>query len=204
MKKEWFVLQTLTGKENKVRDSILARTKLEGMQDYIGTCQIPTEKVSETKDGKKRTMTKKVFPGYVLVEMALYEDGGAIDKDTGARAVVPRTWQFLRETPGVIGTWLQQRPMPLRQSEVDAILSNKPADASARPRPKIEFTVGETVKMKEGAFLGQVGVVTVVDPDKGKLTVEVQIFGRKAPVDAEYWQVEKVSLDDMISMEPAS
>ena len=204
MKKEWFVLQTLTGKENKVRDSINARVRLEGMQDYIGECQIPVEKVTETKDGKKRTLTKKVFPGYVLVQLALYEEGGGIDKDTGARAVVPRTWQFLRETPGEIGSWLQQRPMPLKQSEVDAILSNKPVDGSARPRPKIEFTVGETVKIKEGAFLGQVGTVTVVDPDKGKLTVEVQIFGRKAPVDAEYWQVEKVSVEDMVSMEPAS
>ncbi len=204
MKKEWFVLQTLTGKENKVRDSINARVRLEGMQDYIGECQIPVEKVTETKDGKKRTLTKKVFPGYVLVQLALYEEGGGIDKDTGARAVVPRTWQFLRETPGVIGSWLQQRPMPLKQSEVDAILSNKPVDGSARPRPKIEFTVGETVKIKEGAFLGQVGTVTVVDPDKGKLTVEVQIFGRKAPVDAEYWQVEKVSVEDMVPMEPAS
>lgn len=204
MKKEWFVLQTLTGKENKVRDSINARVRLEGMQDYIGECQIPVEKVTETKDGKKRTLTKKVFPGYVLVQLALYEEGGGIDKDTGARAVVPRTWQFLRETPGVIGSWLQQRPMPLKQSEVDAILSNKPVDGSARPRPKIEFTVGETVKIKEGAFLGQVGTVTVVDPDKGKLTVEVRIFGRKAPVDAEYWQVEKVSVEDMVSMEPAS
>ena len=204
MKKEWFVLQTLTGKENKVRDSINARVRLEGMQDYIGECQIPVEKVTETKDGKKRTLTKKVFPGYVLVQLALYEEGGGIDKDTGARAVVPRTWQFLRETPGVIGSWLQQRPMPLKQSEVDAILSNKPVDGSARPRPKIEFTVGETVKIKEGAFLGQVGTVTVVDPDKGKLTVEVQVVGRKAPVDAEYWQVEKVSVEDMVSMEPAS
>ncbi len=204
MKKEWFVLQTLTGKENKVRDSIHARVKLEGMQDYIGECQIPTEKVTETKDGKKRTLTKKVFPGYVLVELALYEESGAIDRETGARAVVPQTWQFLRETPGVIGSWLQQRPMPLKQAEVDAILSNKPVDGSTRPRPKVEFAVGETVKIKEGAFLGQVGTVTVVDPDKGKLTVEVQIFGRKAPVDAEYWQVEKVSLEDMASMEPAS
>ena len=204
MKKEWFVLQTLTGKENKVRDSINARVRLESMQDYIGECHIPVEKVTETKDGKKRTLTKKVFPGYVLVQLALYEEGGAIDKDTGARAVVPRTWQFLRETPGVIGSWLQQRPLPLKQAEVDAILSNKPVDGSARPRPKIEFAVGETVKIKEGAFLGQVGTVTVVDPDKGKLTVEVQIFGRKAPVDAEYWQVEKVSVEDMASMEPAS
>ena len=203
MKKEWFVLQTLTGKENKVRDSIKARVPMEGMEEYIGECRIPTEKVTDTKDGKKRILTKKVFPGYVLVQLALYQEGGGIDKETGARAVVPETWQFLRETPYVIGSWLQQRPMPLRQDEVEAILSNKPVDGSSRPRPNIEFTVGQTVKIKEGAFLGQEGVVTMVDPDKGKLTVEVQIFGRKAPVDAEYWQVEKVTLEEMASSQPA-
>ncbi len=204
MKKEWFVLQTLTGKESKVKKSIVARTAMEGMGDYIGECEIPMEKVTETKDGKKRILTKKVFPGYVLVQLALYQDGGAIDKETGARAVVPETWQFLRETPGVIGSWLQQRPMPLRQEEVDAILSNKPVDGASRPRPNVEFTVGMMVKIKEGAFLGQVGSVTMVDPDKGKLTVEVQIFGRKAPVDAEYWQVEKVSAEEMSNLEPGS
>ena len=149
MKKEWFVLQTLTGKENKVRDSIKARVPMEGMEDYVGECQIPTEKVTETKDGKKRILTKKVFPGYVLVQLALYQEGGGIDKETGARAVVPETWQFLRETPGVIGSWLQQRPMPLRQEEVDAILSNKPVDGASRPRPNVEFTVGQTVKIKD-------------------------------------------------------
>ena len=190
MKKEWFVLQTLTGKENKVKESIKARVPMEGLEEYIGQCEIPIEKVSETKDGKKRILTKKVFPGYVLVQLALYEDGAGIDKDTGARAVVPETWQFLRETPYIIGSWLQQRPMPLRQDEVDAIL--------------VEFAVGMTVKIKEGAFLGQVGTVTMVDPDKGKLTVEVQIFGRKAPVDAEYWQVEKVSAEEMASLEPGN
>ena len=204
MKKEWFVLQTLTGKENKVRDSIRARVPMEGMEEYIGECQIPTEKVTETKDGKKRVLTKKVFPGYVLVQLALYKEGGGIDKDTGARAGVPETWQFLRETPGVSGSWLQQRPMPLRPDEVEAILSDKPTGGSSRPRPNVEFTVGMTVKIKEGAFLGQEGVVTMVDPDKGKLTVEVQIFGRKAPVDAEYWQVEKVAVEEAVSVEPAS
>ena len=204
MKKEWFVLQTLTGKENKVRDSIRARVPMEGMEEYIGECQIPTEKVTDTKDGKKRVLTKKVFPGYVRVQLALYQEGGGIDKDTGARAVVPETWQFLRETPGVIGSWLQQRPMPLRPDEVEAILSDKPTGGSSRPRPNVEFTVGMMVKIKEGAFLGQVGTVIMVDPDKGKLTVEVQIFGRKAPVDAEYWQVEKVSAEEMASLEPGN
>ncbi len=199
MKKEWFVLQTLTGQENKVQTSIKARTTMEGMGEYIGQCIIPMEKVTETKNGKKRTLNKKVFPGYVLVEMALYGEG--MDPATGRRAVVERTWQFLRETPGVIGSWLMQRPTPLSQAEVDAILSTKPMQAAEKPRPKVTFNVDDTVKINEGAFMGLTGLVSMVDPDKGKLKVEVSVFSRKVPVDVDYWQVEKVSVEDMQAQE---
>lgn len=199
MKKEWFVLQTLTGQENKVQTSIKARTTMEGMGEYIGQCIIPMEKVTETKNGKKRTLNKKVFPGYVLVEMALYGEG--MDPATGRRAVVERTWQFLRETPGVIGSWLMQRPTPLSQAEVDAILSTKPMQAAEKPRPKVAFNVDDTVKINEGAFMGLTGLVSMVDPDKGKLKVEVSVFSRKVPVDVDYWQVEKVSVEDMQAQE---
>ena len=197
MKKEWFVLHTLTGKENKVLESIKARTRLESMEDYIGQCLIPMEKVTETKNGKKRTINKKVFPGYVLVEMALYDESGAIDRSNGKRTVVERTWQFLRETPGVIGFVGSDRPMPLKQSEVDAILNDRPAGAPAVERPKINFAVEETVKITDGAFMGLTGQVSMVDPDKGKLKVEVNIFNRKVQVDVEYWQVEKVAVQDI-------
>ena len=197
MKKEWFVLQTLTGQENKVQTSIKARTVQEEMGEYVGQCVIPMEKVTETKDGKKRTLNKKVFPGYVLLEMALYGEG--TDPATGKRAVVERTWQFLRETPGIIGSWLMQRPTPLSQAEVDAILSTKLAQAVEKPRPKVTFNVDDTVKINEGAFMGLTGLVSMVDPDKGKLKVEVNVFSRKVPVDVEYWQVEKVSVEDMQS-----
>ncbi len=208
MKKEWFVLHTLTGKENKVLESIKARTRLEGMEDYIGQCLIPMEKVTETKNGKKRTINKKVFPGYVLVEMALYDETGAIDKATGKRAVVERTWQFLRETPGVIGSWLAQRPLPLKQSEIEPILSNKPGDKPSgmedREIVKINVSVDDTVKINEGAFMGLTGLVTMVDPDKGKLKVEVSVFSRKVPVDVDYWQVEKVEVEELAAEQPAS
>ncbi len=197
MKKEWFVLQTLTGQENKVQTSIKARTVQEEMGEYVGQCVIPMEKVTETKDGKKRTLNKKVFPGYVLLEMALYGEG--TDPATGKRAVVERTWQFLRETPGIIGSWLMQRPTPLSQAEVDAILSTKLAQAVEKPRPKVTFNVDDTVKINEGAFMGLTGLVSMVDPDKGKLKVEVNVFSRKVPVDVDYWQVEKVSEEDMLS-----
>ena len=195
MKKEWFVLQTLTGQENKVQKSITARVGQESMAEYIGQCIIPTEKVTETKNGKKRTQNRKVFPGYVLVEMALYDDG--TDKETGKKVVVDRTWQFLRETPGVIGSWLMQRPTPLSQAEVEAILSTKPVQTAEKPRPKVTFNVDETVKITDGAFMGLTGLVSMVDPDKGKLKVEVSVFNRKVPVDVDYWQVEKVSDEDM-------
>ena len=115
----------------------------------------------------------------------------------GKRAVVDRTWQFLRETPGVIGSWLMQRPQPLTQEEVDVILSTKPMQAADRPRPQIEFSVGETVKIKDGAFMGLTGQISMVDPDKGKLKVEVNVFSRKVPVDVDYWQVDKVAPEEL-------
>ena len=190
MKKDWFVLHALTGQENKVMKSILARTKLEDMGEFVGDCVIPSEKVTEKRDGKTRTYSKKFFPGYVLVQLALYDESRGIDPATGRKAVHARTWQFLRETPGVIGSWLTQYPQPLKEEEVAAILSDKPAEAD-KPRPKIDFAPGEKVKIKDGAFMGMEGIVSVVDPDKAKLRVEVEVFSRTVPVDADYWQVEK-------------
>lgn len=195
MDKQWFVLHTLTGQENKAQKSIEARVKLERMEDFIGRCIIPTERVSEKKNGKKRTVTRKFFPGYVLCELALYDEGKGLDEN-GKKAIFERTWQFLRETPGVIGFVGGDRPMPLKKSEVDAIFSNKPAGAPEVGRPKIDFSVDETVKITDGAFMGLTGQVSMVDPDKGKLKVEVSIFARKVQVDVEYWQVEKVAVEE--------
>ena len=188
----------MTGKEGKVKESIEARVKKEEMHEYIGTCLIPTEKVTETKDGKKRTINRKVFPGYVLVEMALYTGGEGADTEPRKRVVVDRTWQFLRETPGVIiGSWLKRLPTPLSQAELDAIISTKPSQAAEKPRPKIDFSVGETVKINDGPFMGLTGSVSMVDPDKAKLKIDVNVFSRVVPVDAEYWQVEKVSAEEL-------
>ena len=195
MDKQWFVLHTLTGQENKAQKSIEARVKLERMEDFIGRCIIPTERVSEKKNGKKRTVTRKFCPGYVLCELALYDEEKGLDEN-GRKAIYERTWQFLRETPGVIGFVGGERPMPLKKSEVDAIFSNKPAGAPEVERPKIDFSVDETVKITDGAFMGLTGQVSMVDPDKGKLKVEVSIFARKVQVDVEYWQVEKVAVEE--------
>ena len=190
------MLQTLTGQENKVRTLIECRRKQEQMEDYIGECFIPMEKVTENRNGKKHTINKKIFPGYVLVQLALYKDDGSLDK-TGKREVVDATWQFLRLTQGVIGSWLMQRPQPLSEEEVNAIRSTKPLQGVEKPRPKVVFSVDETVKITDGAFMGLTGQVSMVDSDKGKLKVEVNVFSRKVPVDVDYWQVEKIAPEQL-------
>lgn len=201
MEKQWFVLHTLTGQEGKVQRSIEARVKLERMEEFIGQCVVPTEKVTEKKNGKKRTITKKFFPGYCLCELALYDEARGLDEN-GKKAIFERTWQFLRETPGVIGFVGGDRPQPLKQSEVDAIILDKPSGSQAAERPKVVFNVEETVKIVDGAFMGLTGIVSMVDPDRGKLKVEVQVFGRMVPVDVEYWQVEKIAVED--TLKPAN
>ena len=200
MLKQWFVLHTLTGQENKAQKSIEARIRLERMEEFIGRCVIPTERVTEKKDGRKRTVVKKFFPGYLLIELALYDESRGVD-EFGKKAIFERTWQFPRETPGVIGFVGGDRPQPLKQSEEDSILLDKPSAGAPMVRPRVDFSVDETVKIKDGAFMGLTGQISMVDPDKGKLKVEVAVFGRKVPVDVEYWQVEKVSVDE--TFEPA-
>ena len=197
MDKQWFVLHTLTGQENKAQKSIVNRIKMERMEDFIGKRVVPTERVTEKKNGKKHTVTKKVFPGYLICELALYDEAKGLDEN-GRKAIYDRTWQFLRETPGVIGFVGGDRPMPLKQAEVDAILLDKPAGAAERERPNVVYNVDETVKITDGAFMGLTGQITMVDPDKGKLKVEVNIFNRKVQVDVEYWQVEKVAIEETL------
>lgn len=202
-KKEWFVLQTLVGKEGKVVESVNARVRLEDMGEYIGQVVIPTEKVTESKNGKKKVVTRKIFPGYVLMEMAFYDYERGIDPATRKKAVEERTWNFLAQTPGLIGTWLRNLPTPMSQAELEAIFSNKPAQATEKPKAKIPFKVEDTVKINEGPFMGLTGLVSVVDPDRGKLKVEVNVFSRKVPVDVDYWQVELASSEEKVEGAPS-
>ena len=183
MTKQWFVLHTLTGQEQKVKRYVEAQARLQAMTDYIGEVIIPTEKVSETKNGVKTTVTRKFFPGYVLISLSLYDD---------AKQLVEPTWRFLRETPGVIGFVGGERPMPLSSAEVDAIVNQVEAKKE-KVRPKVAFEPGEQVKITDGPFMNFTGAVDEVDPDRGKLKVSVAIFGRSAPVELEYWQVERVT-----------
>ena len=183
MTKQWFVLHTLTGQEQKVKRYVEAQARLQAMTEFIGEVVIPTEKVSETKNGVKTTVTRKFFPGYVLISLSLYDE---------AKQLVEPTWRFLRETPGVSGFVGGERPMPLSSAEVDAIVNQVEAKKE-KVRPKIAFEPGEMVKITDGPFMNFTGAVDEVDPDRGKLKVSVAIFGRSAPVELEYWQVERVT-----------
>jgi transcriptional antiterminator NusG len=181
MEKQWFVLHTLTGQEYKVRDSIMARRKSAEMEDYVEEVMIPTEKVSEVKKGVRSTSTRKFFPGYVLVNMSLFDDGHNMHE---------RAWYFIRDTPGILGFIGGERPVPLKDDEVQDIL-HQAEDRQEGAKPKVAFDPGETVKITDGPFLNFSGIVEEVDPDRGKIKVSVAIFGRSAPVELEYWQVER-------------
>lgn len=178
---KWYVLHTLSGQEQKVKDSMDRRIKIDEMEDLIDEVLIPTEKVSEVKQGKKSTTTRKFFPGYVLIKMKLYDD---------EKNLVDKTWYFTQETPGVIGFVGGERPAPLREDEVNTII-HQIEEKKQTVSPKVAFIEGEVVKITDGPFLNFSGAVDEVDPERGKLKVSVSIFGRSAPVEVEYWQVEK-------------
>jgi len=181
MEKQWFVLHTLTGQEHKVKESIKRRLKQEEMEDYVGDVLIPTEKVSEVKKGVRSTSTRKFFPGYVLINMALYDE---------SRQLREKPWYFIRETQGIIGFVGGEQPVPLKGDEVEMIF-HQVEEKKEKVKPKVTFEPGETVKIIDGPFLNFSGVVEEVDPHRGKLKVSVAIFGRSAPVELEYWQVER-------------
>ncbi len=173
---KWYVVHTQTGYENKVKSTLLARAESAGIQEKLSRILIPTEKVSEVKGGKKTVTERKFFPGYILVEMDLTDD----------------TWYLIKNTPGISGfVGSRNKPIPLSEKDIETVLSQE-EEKSHRPKPKTEFTAGESVRVKEGAFANFNGTIEEVHPDKGKLKVMVVIFGRATPVELEYWQVEKL------------
>lgn len=174
--KNWYVVHTQTGSEEKVRKSLENKIVSEGLQDLITKVIIPTEQVSEVRSGKKKISQRKFFPGYILVEMELNE----------------KTYLFVKTVPGVTGfIGLGKKPMPLPQEEVDSILK-RTEETQVKPSPKTVFEKGEQVKVTEGPFLNFNGTIDEIHPEKGKIKVSVSIFGRATPVELEYWQVEKI------------
>lgn len=181
-KDQWYVVHVLSGQEQKVHDNIVKRIKAEEMGDVIFDVLIPTERVQEIKRGKKTETTRKFYPGYLIVNMHLLDEENQL---------VDRTWYFIRETTGVIGfAGTKDRPIPMRAKEVEAMLAQL-REREDEVKPKISFEVGDKVKVADGPFQSQNGVVEEIDPERGKLRVSVSIFGRETPVELEYWQVER-------------
>ena len=165
-----------------MHDNLVKRIKTEEMSDLVFEVLVPTERVSEIKRGKKTETTRKFFPGYLIVNMHLLDENNQL---------MDRTWYFIRETPGVIGfAGTKDRPIPMRDSEVQSMLAQV-REREDTVKPKLNFEVGETVKVAEGPFQNQSGVVEEIDPERGKLRVLVTIFDRETPVELGYWQVER-------------
>ena len=177
---EWFFVQTLSGHEMKAKDSIARRRETEGVTDRIFDAIVPVEKVTEVKQGTKRTTTRKFFPGYILLIANLYDENRQIDE---------RVWRFVKETPGVTG-FIGEKPKPLSEKEI-LDLKDMMREDMAADRPKVDFAEGEMVKIKDGPFENFEGKVESTDPDHGKLHLSVSIFGRSTPVEVGYWQVER-------------
>jgi transcriptional antiterminator NusG len=176
MAKQWFVLRVASGQEDRVRRGLEARVKAKGIEERVPRILVPTETVTEIKGGRKRTIKRKIYPGYVIVEMEMDEP----------------TWFLIRETPGVgdfIGA--HGRPEPMAQEEVDKLLGQVQKETE-RPKLKIEFQKGDAVKIKEGPFENYDGVIDEVDPKKGTVRVIITVFNRPTSVELGYWQVEAI------------
>jgi len=180
---QWFALHTLSGQENKVKTYLERFKKAEELDDHIFEILLPTEIVSEVKAGKKSTKVRKLYPGYVFVNMKLYDE---------EKKVIIKPFYFVKDASGVIGFVGGEHPASLRQSEVDEIKARVEA-ATGKEVPKVSFEVGEELKITDGAFANLTGRVDEIDPARGKLKISVSIFGRFTPVELEYWQVQRAS-----------
>lgn len=179
----WYVLQTMSGKENKVEKMLRAKFRLPeyaGIEDYIQEIKIPIERVSEIKEGKRREIQRKIFPGYILMKVALFSEDNVLNE---------RVWYYIREVDGVIGFAGGEQPVALSDAEVVEILAQTEKGEIARP--KVTFEIGEKVIIREGAFANHEAVVEAVNIDTGKLKIAANIFGRSTPVEVEFWQVER-------------
>ena len=169
----WYVVHCYSGQENKVRHAIEQRIETMGMQDKIFDVVVPTEEEIEVREGKRRTIERRVFPGYILVQMVMDED----------------SWYVVRNTPGVTGfVGMGNEPTPLRPEEVAQIMRRMEAEA---PKIKVTFKPGQKVRIIDGPFNEFIGTVGDIDMEKAKVRVLVSFFGRETPVELDFLQVEK-------------
>lgn len=174
MSKKWYVVHTYSGYENKVKTNLEKRVDSMGMQDKIFRVLVPVEEQIEVKNGKKKAVERKIFPGYVLVEMIVTDD----------------SWYVVRNTPGVTGfVGAGTKPIPLRESEVEALLKQMGIEDT---KQKIDIEKGQNVKVISGPFEDFVGKVVEINQDKQKLKVLISMFGRETPIELEFNQIEKM------------
>ncbi|MDP2954739.1 MAG: transcription termination/antitermination protein NusG [Chloroflexota bacterium] len=172
--KRWYVIHTYSGYENRVKVNIEHRIASMDVKDLIYQVVVPTEEEVEIKDGQRRTVARKVFPGYILVEMKMTD----------------QSWYVVRNTPGVTGfVGSGNQPVPLEEEEVKTILKQM---RSETPRVKVGFSKGQSVRISDGPFTDFVGVVDEVNTDKGKVKVLLSFFGRETPAELDLLQVEKL------------
>lgn len=172
--KRWYVVHTLSGHEQKVRNNLQKRIETMNMREKIFTVLVPTEEEIEIKSGKKRIVQRKIFPGYVLVEMIMSDD----------------SWYVVRNTTGVTGfVGSGTKPLPLPPEEVKLILKQTSGEA---PRRRLTLKTGDKVRVTSGPFVEFYGAIQEVNPEKEKIKVAVSIFGRETPVELDYGQVEKL------------
>ena len=178
--RHWYAIHTYSGYENKVKTHLEARIISMGMKERIFRVVVPMEDEIEIKGGQRRTVSRKIFPGYVLVDMVLDEN----------------TWHAVRNTPGVTGFvgGTSTEPVPLQEHEIRYILKQptKACQEAPKPKPKITFQVGQSVKVTDGPFAEFIGTVSEIAPERNKITVLVSFFGRETPVTLDFLQVEKV------------
>lgn len=175
-KPEWYVVHAYSGQEDRVKKNLENRIGTLDVKDRVFQVIIPTEDQVEIRSGQKRTVTRKVFPGYILVQMVMDDE----------------TWRVVRETPGVTGfvsTGEPPRPAPLEEAQVQVILRQKAAEA---PKIKVGFQRGQSVRITDGPFLDFIGVVDEVNAERGKVRVLVSFFGRETPVELDFLQIEKL------------
>ncbi|HFB6647895.1 TPA: transcription termination/antitermination protein NusG [Neisseria gonorrhoeae] len=178
MSKKWYVVQVYSGFEKNVQRILEERIAREEMGDYFGQILVPVEKVVDIRNGRKTISERKSYPGYVLVEMEMTDD----------------SWHLVKSTPRVSGFigGRANRPTPISQREAEIILQQVQTGIE-KPKPKVEFEVGQQVRVNEGPFADFNGVVEEVNYERNKLRVSVQIFGRETPVELEFSQVEKIN-----------
>lgn len=173
--KQWYIVHAYSGMEKAVERNIAERVARAGMESKFGRILVPTEEVVEIKNGQRKTAERKLYPGYVFVEMVMDDD----------------TWHLVKQTSKVTGfVGGRNKPTPISEAEVQKIV-NRLEEGGEKPRHKIEFTVGEMVRVKEGPFADFNGSVEEVNYDRSRLRVSVMIFGRSTPVELEFAQVEK-------------